>query len=78
VLGWFALRGRAVHVVGAAAIFLALGVHPVFGSPWTWVFLVAIGVLFLLDPPARAEEAVPATEPGAGEDVLDAGEPAAG
>ena len=57
VLGWFALRGRAEQVVLAVAIFVALAVHPVFGSRTMWVYLVAIGALFL---PAPAPEALPA------------------
>jgi hypothetical protein len=62
VLGWFALRGRAEHVVLAAGVFVALAVHQVFGSPWMWLHLLATGVLFLLDPPPAAQEGVAGLE----------------
>lgn len=57
VLGWFALRGRAEHVVVATGVFLALGIQRVFGSTCLWIDLLATGVLFLLPPPARAAAA---------------------
>ena len=55
VLGWFALRGRAAHAALAMGIFVALAIQQVFGSPWTWIYLVATGVLFILDPPPEPE-----------------------